>query len=243
MTKIAVLDLETTGDDPEDGDVPIEAGIVFLNDAKVHSQWHSLIDPRGRAISPVARASHHLSDDQVCMGIRPKLGFWTMMVCDCEYMAAHFAQFDKAFLPELADKPWICTYRCALHLYPDAPKHSLQVLRYHLNLKPKLPNKLTPHRALYDAHCTASLLQHMMLEKGYTAGELLDLTTAPLLLSQVRFGKHRGTPWADLPMDYLHWVLRQDFDEDTKHTARHYIEETRRRQSSVPEVPEQQSCG
>jgi len=35
-----------------------------------------------------------------------------------------------------------------------------------------------------------------------------------------RYGKHFGTKWADVPRDYLQWVVKQDMDEDILFTAR-----------------------
>ena len=239
MSLIAILDLETTGDSPED--VPVEIGIVYLNEAnQISSQYHTLIHPGARPIHPCAQASHHITqDDLELYGVRPKPAFYRKLVDHCDYIVAHYAAFDKGFLPDLK-KPWLCTHRLAQHLWPQSPKHKLQVLRYHLALQPKIPTGLYPHRALYDAHCCAALFQRML--ESHTPDELHNLMDKPLLFHQVAFGKHKGTPWADLPMDYLHWILRQDFDEDTKNTARHHIAEKRRSQSSVSEVSSELAC-
>lgn len=238
MSIIAVLDLETTGDSPED--VPVEIGIVYLHNGSFSSQYHTLINPGKRSIHPCAQASHHITlDDLRKNGLRVKPAFYKKLVEDCDYIVAHYAAFDKGFLPDLS-KPWICTHRCAQHLWPESPKHKLQVLRYYLGLAPQIPSGLHPHRALYDAHVCAALLQRML--EQHTPDELHTMMEQPLVFHQVGFGKHKGEPWADLPMDYLHWILRQDFDEDTKNTARHHIAETRRRQSSVSEVSSEHAC-
>lgn len=137
-----------------------------------------------------------------------------------DYLVAHNAAFDSQYIP--VKKPWICTYRCALQLYPDAPKHSLQALRYWLGLTPHLPPSLHPHNALYDAICLTALLQEMLRDR--TADELYEISSKPLLLQKVRFGKHRDTLFKDVPNDYLRWILSKDFDEDVKYTATHYLE-------------------
>lgn len=139
--------------------------------------------------------------------------------------AAHNAAFDRAHLPQLGTAleplPWICTYRCAMHIWPEAPSHSNQTMRYFLDLEPDLPPGLYPHRALYDTLVTAALLGRML--QNHTPEQLLRLTVEPVLQTKVRFGKHRGQPWSEVPSGYIDWLLRQsDLDPDTLHTARHY---------------------
>lgn len=235
--RIAVVDVETTGDEPDD--VLVEAAIVILETNRIISKWHSLIHPGSRRISPAASATHHLTKDNFKRGstyIRLKPTFWENALKDCDYIAAHNASFDRKFLPKNLEIPWICTFRCAQHIFRDAEKYSLQYLRYWRQHKPKIPAGLNPHRALYDALCCAELLQDLLWHQK--AEHLASLSIAPLLLTTIRFGKHRGTPWCDLPYDYLHWIIRQDFDEDTKYTAKHYIAiaNERRSQSSVSGV-------
>jgi exodeoxyribonuclease X len=175
-----------------------------------------------------ARAVHHISPDDVRPGAPGVVcreewvrGMLSAVDLDTVY-AAHNAAFDKKFLPEF-DIPWICTYRCAMHIWPDAPGHSNQVLRYHLGVEPPaaMLKDLAPHRALYDAAVTAGILQFMLRE--HTVEDLLRFTSSPVLLRTVRFGKHRGELWKDVPVDYCRWILRTGgFDEDIMHTARVY---------------------
>ena len=61
-----------------------------------------------------------------------------------------------------------------------------------------------------------------MLET-YTPYELVELCKQPVLLRTVRFGKHRGDLWKDVPRSYLSWIVNQDFDRDVIHTARHHL--------------------
>lgn len=219
--KIAVVDLETTGDDPEK-DVACEVGAVFLEHGIATRKYTALIHPGEKSFSPVASASHHLTEEtfKTESSIKIKKKFWKALLSGNDYLVAHNAAFDSSFLP-YKKIPWICTYRCAMFLYPDAPKYSLQTLRYFLGLKPAVPAGLHPHRALYDAICAADLFLHMTNTK--TADELYAISSQPLLLAKIKFGKHRGTPFSEAPKDYLQWILRQDFDEDVKFTAKHYI--------------------
>lgn len=187
---------------------------------------HSLIKPT-KKIAFDAMAVHHITESMVHSA--PDLdnvieGWFTPDGTDLVF-AAHNAQFDKEFLPEwMRSKPWICTYKCALHLFPDAVKHSNQSLRYELNLHVgDIPDAagLLPHRALYDAWVTSKLLERMLRLK--TTEQLIALTTTPVLLKKVAFGKHRGETWDQLPYGYLKWVTSQDFDDDVMYTADYHL--------------------
>lgn len=226
LMKIAAIDLETTGEDAEK-DVACEVGVVFLEDGAPTRRYHTLIHPGKREIHPIASACHHLTKEtfKTNPSIKIKKKFWKELLKGQDYLVAHNAEFDSKFLP-YKKIPWICTYRCALFLYPDAPKHSLQALRYWLSLKPSLPAGLHPHRALYDAICLSELVMKMLDFKS--ADELYTISSQPMLLTKVRFGKHRDTPYSEVPKDYLHWILKQDFDEDVKFTARYYLDGVRR---------------
>jgi exodeoxyribonuclease X len=177
----------------------------------------------GHSIAPEASAVHHLTDADVADAgtLDDAIPPW---VLTAPAIVAHNAEFDKKFLPQLARHPWICTWRCGRHLWPDAPRHSNQTLRYWLGIRPGIPPGLSPHRALYDAICTAGILTKMLEER--TVSDLVQLTKEPVLLQTVGFGKHRGQLWKDVPKDYCAWILRQSgeraFDEDTRHTATHW---------------------
>lgn len=236
---ITVIDTETTG--LQDGASIVEIACVEYPTSR-KSYMTSLVMPTD-PISYEAMACHHITSKMVEES--PTLAEVLSSfpgITRTEVFVAHNAAFDKKALPEyLRDKPWICTYRVALHLWPDAPSHSNQVLRYYLGLDVSdMPDECgsTPHRALYDAWCTAKLLERQFEEirTGLTdvgaetfpadseiLEELLRLTVAPVLLRTCRFGKHRGERWEDIPKDYLKWVLRQDMDTDTIHTAKHHL--------------------
>lgn len=215
---ITVVDLETTG---------LSGGIVEIACVAMPSGMfkHTMVKP-SVPIEIQAMAVHHITEDMVkdLTTIEEIVQEYNLL--DCELFAAHNAEFDRSFLPEaIQKKQWICTWRCALHLWPDAPTHSNQGLRYYLKLQVgDMPAEagITPHRALYDAWVTAKLLELMLESKSVE--ELLKLTVTPVLLSRVTFGKHKGANWDRVPKDYLRWILKQDnMDKDTVHTARYYL--------------------
>lgn len=244
---VLVVDSETTG--VEADSAVVEVGAVPLHEEdgrwKMGAGAQSLVDP----LCPIpaqASAVHNITDDDVrgerllgsavdyvtekCRGHMPHLVHPTVV-------AAHNADFDRRYLGDdlaavLSLPEWVCTWRCARHLYQDAPGHSNQVLRYHLGLNDLVRAALATqpqanaraHRALYDATVTGVLLMHMLRE--LTLDQLVVLTSAPVILRNCNFGaKHRGTPWSQVPMDYMRWMQREvrDMDEDTRYTIEFYL--------------------
>jgi exodeoxyribonuclease X len=214
------MDVETTGFDP-DLDAVVEIAGAEVVGRKVVDQWDHLVNP-GRLIPPEAMGVHHILDRHVVE--RPSLGevLRDYVLPLMPFVpVAHNWEFDGKFLG-LHDMDAICTWRCANHLWPDCPSFSNQTLRYWLKLfKEPEPRAMPPHRATSDVWVTANILLRMLRER--TVDQLIELTEAPILLRKVRFGKHRGELWSEVPRDYCKWILRAgDFDRDVTHTARHY---------------------
>jgi exodeoxyribonuclease X len=229
---IVVIDTETTGTDHEKDKV-VEIGAVRVKTKgkrpKVADTFSTLVNPL-MPMPPYARGVHHISDEDLKDApLFPDAIELLRDFCgkDKFVTAAHSASFDSGFFPKKSK--WICTLRCARHLYPDLESHTNQALRYALpdvndwieKAGPEMAHP--PHRALPDAWVTAHLVRRM-LEDGKTAEELLALTEAPILLKTMRFGKHRGEKFENMPPDYLSWLCRQqDMDPDVKHTADHWL--------------------
>ena len=230
---IHVIDVETTGLDPEaDRIVEIAAVTVALEPRpRVEAlALDTLVNP-GVSIGPVAQSIHHIGDDMVAGAPRydtliPRLG----ELARSGPFAAHRAAFDRAFTG--SRRPWICTWRLARHLWPEAPGHANQVLRYHLRLEVDegLAGEagIVPHRAAGDALVSAALLVRE-LEQAPAGADLsawaLDLSAQPVLLPVATFGKHRGERWSDVPRDYIEYLTGQPLDdEDLVHTLRSALE-------------------
>lgn len=228
MQKIRVIDFETTGL-PEDA----VRGICEIGWTDVTADWevsgpNSVLVNPGHPIPPVTRAVHHICDADVSGAISPTEASIMLMrdMRPGDVFAAHNAKFEKAFFGG-GDHRWICTLQCARHLFPDAPGHSNQVLRYHLDLDSDgmdFEAAMPPHRAGPDTLVTAYILRRLIFASS--VDRLVELTTAPVVLRTITFGKHRGAKWADLPRDYLQWIaFKSDLGTDEKHTARHILGE------------------
>jgi exodeoxyribonuclease X len=236
ISKIVVLDTETTDLDPAAGAEVCEIGLVELR--RTGDVWDFLTGSwsyveTNAPFSPVARGTHHINPAS-CLPGAPDCLPHALMIRTMKAMerpgqmlyAAHNAPFDMAFLPELSLAA-IDTYQCAKHLWPDCPKFSNQTLRYYLGVEPPadLIAGLDPHRALYDAACTAAVLVRMLALADPT--ELLRLSTTPILQPICRFGKHEGKPWAEVPIGYLQWMVRANDqyqnDVDLRYTVDYYL--------------------
>ena len=235
MDRFRVIDIETTGQAPP-------AEIIEIGRVDVHrgaTGWE--IDrPLARlyrplhGIPPETKAVHHLTeadftaDTPVCTPERLQMAVWNGPLPDV--LVAHNCAFEQAFIPEYVTKklPWICTYKAALRVWPNAPRHSNQVLRYwrDIELDPKLA--MPPHRAGPDAWVTAHLLSDLL--KVASVEQMIEWTSQPKLMASLPFGKHKGIPWGEIPLDYLDWVAgNPDMDADTIWWARKELE--RRRQT------------
>ena len=226
-----VIDTETTGMDPAEDQV-IELGYVGTDLERVLFMDSHLVCPTV-PIKPEASAVHHLveSDLESAGTLADAIYAMREETAGCEppvAYVAHNAPFDRGFLPMLTDKPWIDTCRAAKHYLPEAPSHSNQALRYRLKLD--VPRDIGAHRAEGDCLATAALLRYLLagpakadLERLGVAGFAAHVDS-PMLLAMCTFGKHAGKPWAEVPRDYLQWILRQpDFDPDVRHTAKRFF--------------------
>ena len=67
------------------------------------------------------------------------------------------------------------------------------------------------HRADADIILTANILMHIVYQlKIQSIEELYEASEDARIPRSINFGKHRGTAIAELPKDYVQWLLRQD---------------------------------
>lgn len=221
MTRLRVIDLETTGTEPpaeiiEFGRVDVDIGPAG---ATVEPPLAWLYRPL-RGIPPETMAVHHITDADfgpdtpVCTPEYLHSAVWSGPAPAA--LVAHSCAFERQFITEATTGviPWICTYKVAMHVWPDAPRHSNQVLRYWRNLVLDKNLAMPPHRAGPDAWVTAHLLAD--LAQHATFDQMIAWTKEPRPMPKLTFGKHRGQTWAEVLTDYLQWMQRQtDMDADT----------------------------
>ena len=230
--KITVIDIETACLEPPP---PPASGICEIGGVNVHHEdskrphyidepWSFLVNP-GMPIAPDCMGVHHITDADVAAAPTlddlgdSSLYFAPNFVTTC----AHNAKFEKSFLPFIKG-PWIDTYKVAMKLWPDAPNHKNQTLRYYLDIE--IPEERVAfanqsHRAAPDAYVTALILCRAL--RSASIAELIEWSEKPVLQKYVRFGKHSGAVWDGVPTDYLLWLVKQDMDEDMLFTAKTHL--------------------
>lgn len=241
--RVRVIDLETGGNGPHD---VCEIGwqdVVLGSDGswRVDQERGARYVNPGRPISPDTMAIHHIRDADVVGApfwkdlaphiLRPDGGVAAL--------AAHRAAFEQRYcttrLSGGAD--WICTWKCALRLWPHLPRFSNQLLRYQ-----RMPEGLVheiglpAHRAMPDAYVTAHHLRDMLNQ--VSLAQLLAWSREPGLLPRVPSGPERGKSWHQLEIAALR-ALATDRDVDLRYSAG--IELARRgdMRNIAPEAPTQ----
>lgn len=212
---IIVVDLETTGLAPPEGEV-CEIGFVKLYADSDISVGRTMLVKPTRPIPPEASAIHHITDEDVARtGVSwEKAAQWLMGEAPI-YLAAHNARFDRQWLtPAITgDVRWVDTYKAALRLWPEAPSHSNQALRYWK--RPQGWNDLQAmpaHSAAPDAYITACLLREML--KSASLDDLVEWSKVPALLPRCTIGDWRGKPWPEVDIGFLRWVMNKRRDDE-----------------------------
>lgn len=226
---LRVIDFETTGIPEDIGAEVIELAYVDVDPQRmsVAGQWRSFAAPVG-PIPPQVKAVHHILEEDVA-GALPIAELWPRLFAGCgagDVLVAHNAAFEMHFHGG-DGRPWIDTYKCALVVWPDAPSHGNQTLRYWLDLDRQAnfdkAQAMPPHRALPDAYVTAHILLRLLAERSVE--DMIDISAKPALLRRLTFGKHRGMPYAEAPIDYLRWISeKSDFNPDVLATARYWLD-------------------
>lgn len=220
---IRVIDLETGGNGPYD---VCEIGwqdVVQGADGSwsVDAQRGALFVNPGKPISPQTMAIHHILDREVRDApfwkdvapavLRPKL--------PVQALAAHRAAFEQRYCtPRLSGgAKWICTWKCALRLWPELVSFSNQMIRYQRMPEGLIHDVGLPaHRAMPDAYVTAHHLRDMLNQSSVE--QLLAWSAEAGLLPRVPAGPDRGKSWALVETPALE-LLANDRDQDIRFSA------------------------
>lgn len=162
-----VLDFETTGLSPDQGDRAIEIGAVKLVDGKAVETFQKLMYP-GRRIDSFIESYTGITNSMLksappCEEVIAEFSDFI----NGYNLVAHNASFDRKFLDSELSRcnkglreEFACSMLIARRLYQDAPNHKLGTLVEYKNL----PNDGTFHRALADSQMTAHLWLEMISE-------------------------------------------------------------------------------
>lgn len=226
MTLLRSIDLETTGipsaDDPQ---AIVEVGWCDIDmrdgaNPSIGDPMSVMCNP-GRKITHEAMAVHHITDEMVefCADSTSAL---SRPPGNPDYFVAHNADYERQFIK--TGIPFICTYKVAVRLWPDAAHHNLQFLRYHLGLRVDNAMALPAHRAGPDAYVGAALMARILSDSSHPSiDDMVRWSNGPALLPRLPFGKHKGEKWENVPIDYLEWIVRSDLDRDMKANAKLHL--------------------
>lgn len=232
------LDTETTGTAPG-SDHMIQLAYKVENGETVDE----LFTPPG-PISFEAMAVHHITpkhlEGKPAFKESEYFGKLSELLKD-HILVAHNAAFDMGVLrgEGVFTKHYICTFKVAHQYLEDdingnpLSGRSLQYLRYALDLDEM---ELTAHDALSDIIVLEKLFYKLyeLLEKALNTKDrdqildhMMDISSKPILLKKIRFGKHRGKTFAEIAetdLSYLQWLAGQpELDEDLKYTLNYYL--------------------
>lgn len=216
------LDCESTGLDPNK-DRLIEIAVARFNFDHILQKAESLVDPECE-IPKISQDIHKISADMLAG--KPKVGQVLpdlLKMIKGHVIIGHGIGFDIALIAaeakrnqipnEIEKQPFIDTLRMA-RLYGESPINSLERLRQHFNIEAE-----GAHRAMSDVIVNIEVFK--FLAKSYqTTEQLMKTLEKPIKLKVMPLGKHKGRKFDEIPLEYLQWAERKDFDQDLLYSIR-----------------------
>lgn len=210
------LDCESTGLLPET-DRMIEVAAARFTFDEVLQEFETLVNAECD-IPETSQDIHKISKEMLegkpkVPEILPQL----LKMISGHILVGHGIGFDIALIAaeakrhqipcQIEQQPYLDTLRMA-RLYGESPINSLQHLRQHFNIQPE-----GAHRAMSDVIVNIEVFKQ--LAKPYqTTEELFRILQKPIRLKAMPLGKHKGRRFDEIPLEYLQWAERKDFDQD-----------------------------
>jgi len=165
LNRFVVVDFETTGSHPRQGDSIIQIGAVAIDDGQITESFSSLVNP-GKSIPPFITQLTGITDEMVADAptleeVLPRF----LRMLDGRTFVAHNASFDLQFLQEALlsqgyytfDGYVLDTVELSRFLLPMQNSYRLGELADDLQIEHD-----RPHQADSDAMATAQLFLHLM---------------------------------------------------------------------------------
>ncbi|MFL9897923.1 3'-5' exonuclease [Paraburkholderia fungorum] len=160
MQTVAVLDFETTGLSPTQGDRATEIAVILLRDGQIVDRYQSLMNAGRRIPSDVVSLTGITNDMIASAPSVSKVMREAALFVGKHPVVAHNAGFDRRFwqaelalLGMSAEHSFACTMLASRRIYPHAQSHRLSSLAEML----RLPKSGRAHRAMVDAEMTSHL--------------------------------------------------------------------------------------
>lgn len=232
---LVLFDTETTGFASDSKIIQL----AFMYQDNINIEAHcDYINPGDTKITTKAMSIHHITPDMLENSsifvesdiVRNFISFNNSK----NVLVAHNISFDMKMINKegvVWFGPTICSLRCARHLIKDLESHSLQFLRYELELykeekefldtlDPFKNKNYQPHDAMFDVIIMRLLLKRLLQEVNGSIAKLVELTNTPVFIEKIRFGKYSGEKLVDIDPGYLRWLLsnHNDLDIDLRYS-------------------------
>lgn len=224
------IDCESTGLDPEKDRI-IEVAAALFTFQEILQQYETLVDPE----CPIPESSqeiHKISQEMIAG--KPKIREALPRLLDLingHIIVGHGIGFDIALIAneakrfqiptKIASQPHIDTLRLA-RLYGESPVNSLERLRQHFNIQPE-----GAHRAMSDVIVNIEVFKQLT-KNFHSTGQIFKTLQKPIKLRLMPLGKHKGRRFEEIPLEYLLWAEKKDFDQDLLFSIRSEIRNRRR---------------
>jgi len=224
------VDCESTGLDPKKDRIIEIAAATFTFD-KLLQQHETLVNPEC-PIPQTSQEIHKISAEMIANKpkIKEVLPAFLKMI-EGHIIIGHGIGFDITLIAAEAERNQIPTkiLQCLsidtlrmARLYGESPVNSLDRLRHHFNIEPQ-----GVHRAMSDVLVNVDVFKH--LAKPYkTTNDLFNALQKPIKMRAMPLGKHKGRRFEEIPIEYLLWAEKKDFDQDLLFSIRSEIKNRRR---------------
>ena len=224
-SRFSVIDFETTGLSPDNGDRITEVAIVIVESGKVVDQFESLVNT-GRSIPYEVQSLTGITNQMTANAPLASLIIpQVYQYVKNSTLVAHNASFDSKFFHSEMNKvgirsnvDFICTLLLSRRLYPALENHKLATLAKHHGIK----SQGKSHRALADALVTAELfikisndLKDHLSSNNLTAHQYLHSQKQPLS-SFSKPSWRTNTSFIKPQADVVKPVIKQTSQQDTQ---------------------------
>ncbi|WP_168407540.1 putative quorum-sensing-regulated virulence factor [Acinetobacter indicus] len=190
--------------------IQLQQGKISLDKSQIFDQFYQVDEP----ISYAAMAVHHTLESDLLD--QPHYSSFRLPE-ETLYIIGHNIDYDIRAIQkcgvDTSHIKAICTLALARLVWPDVEAHNISALIYMISKGSEKARDMIKkaHRADMDIILTANILMHIVHHLQIDSIEALYAASEDARIPRVMsFGKHRGTAIADLPNDYIQWLLRQD---------------------------------
>lgn len=204
MSIAYIFDTETTGfKEPQ---IIQAAGLFVEFGAKPIQSYNEYFRPT-KPIEFGAKATHHIVEKDL-EGCRLHSEF--TLPAGIDFLIGHNVDFDWKVIGEPSIKR-ICTLALARQLWPQFDSHSQGALLYALQGDAAKGKVKGAHSADIDVEICLDILNFILKELPTVDSwkTLWEISETARLPTKMLFGKYKDTPIAQVPRDYINWLLRQ----------------------------------